>query len=209
MDYQSNSHKNKEQTAKEIVEKKKVEKVISGEVVQKNKPIRQRFRAIFFGGDFKRTMAYIAAEVLLPSARNLIVDATTKGIERAVYGESIQRRRPLDSRPRIQYNSPINRLRDPRDRAYLPDQPPIAVNRDRYDFRDIILSSREEAELVLERLSDIIDQYEVASLADLYDLVGLPTSHIDNKWGWSYLTGAAVRQVREGYLLDLPAVTPI
>lgn len=72
-----------------------------------------------------------------------------------------------------------------------------------------MLVSRDEAELVIERLSDILENYDVASVADLYDLVGLPTTYIDNKWGWTNLAYANVRQVREGYLIDLPQAEPI
>lgn len=73
----------------------------------------------------------------------------------------------------------------------------------------MILVSRDEAQLVLDTLIDIIDTYEFASVADLYDLAGLPTTYVDNKWGWGSLQYAEVRQVREGYLLDLPNVEPI
>ena len=47
----------------------------------------------------------------------------------------------------------------------------------------MILNSRSESELVLESLQDIIDKYDVASVADLYQLVGLPTAYTDNKLG--------------------------
>lgn len=63
--------------------------------------------------------------------------------------------------------------------------------------------------MVLERLNDIIDRYEVASVADLHELVGLPTTHVDNKWGWENVRYAEVRQIREGFLLDLPPAMPI
>ena len=58
-------------------------------------------------------------------------------------------------------------------------------------------------------MNDIIDQFEVASVADLNDLVGFPTSYTDNKWGWIYLGDVQIRQVREGYLIDLPSPEPI
>jgi hypothetical protein len=63
--------------------------------------------------------------------------------------------------------------------------------------------------MVLERLSDIIEQYAVASLADLHELAGIPTTHVDNKWGWESLRFAEIRQIREGYLLDLPPAEAI
>jgi len=51
---------------------------------------------------------------------------------------------------------------------------------------------------------EIIDQYDFASVADYYDLLGLETTPIDNKWGWTYLNNVQVRQVRQGYVIDLP-----
>jgi len=62
---------------------------------------------------------------------------------------------------------------------------------------------------VVERLIDILDKYEVVSLADLYDLLGLPTSPIDNKWGWTVLKQVEIRQTREGYLIELPPLEEI
>ncbi len=35
--------------------------------------------------------------------------------------------------------------------------------------------------MVLERMNDIIDTYEVVSVADLHDLVGRPKSYVDEK----------------------------
>ena len=76
-------------------------------------------------------------------------------------------------------------------------------------MNDVILGTKEQAELVAERLIDILEKYDVASLADLYDLLGLETSHIDQKWGWTYLGNVQVHQVRQGYLLELPPLEEI
>ena len=203
MDYQGNAHKQRE--GKAPPPEKKVEQVITGEVIVKKKSWGEKFKGIFFGGDARNALRYIAADVFLPTIRNLVVDATTKGMERMVYGESsAQRRRPMNYGSRVQYNNPVRR-----DRAYLPDQPARSLRPVRRDLNDMILASREEAELVLERLLDIISKYEVTSLADLYDLTGLPSSHVDNKWGWTYLNNTEIRQVRDGYLLDLPPLEEI
>lgn len=208
MDYQGNSHKKSEKKEKP---EKKIEKVVTGEVVSQKPPLRRRFKDIFFGGDFTGVARYVAADVLLPAVRNLIVDASTESIRRMVYGGSTQsHRRMPDMRPRVQYNNPINRSAvDPRARGVnLPDQPPYHTHR-REEPNEIIIVSREEADLVVERLIDIVDKYDVASLADLYDLVGLPSTHTDNKWGWTYLNNITVRQVRNGYLIDLPPLEAI
>lgn len=212
MDYQSNSNKGKEQPSDDKPVKV-VEKVVTGEVKQKSKSLGRKFREVFFGADARQVMHYVSADVLLPAFRNLLVDSFTKGIERLVWGEKDPR--PLsrqDYRPRVQYSNPLSRgpIRDPRDRVMLPDQPPrVPYLASRHEVNDIVLVSRAEAELVLERLIDIIDKFQVAALADLYDLVGLPASHIDNKWGWSYLNNVTIRQVREGFVIDLPPLESI
>lgn len=206
MDYQSNAKKQKADRPP----KEKIEAIVTGEVIQKPKSVGHKFKDIFFGGDFKLAVRYVSAEVLLPAFRNLIVDAVTKGAERMVFGESY--RRTPEFRSFTQYNNPLARrdMRDPRTaRANLPDQPSRFNNNQRRDANDIILSSREEAELVVERLIDIIDKYDVASLADLHELLGIPTSHVDNKWGWTYLNNVEIRQVRSGYLIDLPTLEEI
>lgn len=199
MDFPSNANKDKDPTAK------KVEKVVSGEVVQRKKSVGRRFKDVFLGGEFNSATRYIAAEVLLPALRNMVVDATTKGVERMIYGDSNMARRPSGGhRPRVSYQTPVERgYSRPAPRANLPDQPR------RGQTADIILASREEAETVLERLGDIIETYDVASVADLHDLVGLPNTYVDNNWGWPSLQYARVVQIREGFLLDLPPVEPL
>jgi len=187
-------------------EKKDIQKVVEGVAVQKPKSLGRRFKALFSGGELKGATRYIVADVLLPALKNMIVDATSKGVERVVYGDTPRRRMDAPSHSRVSYNSPLVD-RYARRPAMLPDQPPYRQRRQ--EIGDIILSSRGDAELVIERLTDIIDKYEVASVADLHELVGLPSSHVDNKWGWTGLTYANIRQIREGYLIDLPPVEPI
>jgi hypothetical protein len=219
MDYQGNPNKDKEEKPK-----KQIEKVVTGEVIQKPKSIGQKFKNIFLGGDLRSSARFVAADVILPAFRDIVVDAITAGARRAIYGDSIYRRRQPEYRSRVSYSSyssPLSRptyypedprYRDPRDprypRANLPDQPnPYRAQRREHD--NIVLAQRSDAELVVERLLDIIEKYEVASLADLYDLLGWPTSHVDNKWGWTYLNNVEVRQVRDGYLIDLPPLEAV
>jgi hypothetical protein len=204
MDFPPNSHKSKEEPEPA---KKDLKKIVSGEVVTRKKPLKQRIKSIFVGGEFKNAAAYIAIDVLVPAARNMIVDATTKGIERLIYGDSPQRSRQNDyNRSRVSYNSPLDRNRQRG--VMLPDQPPH-YGRSSRNSNEIIVNSRKEAELVLSTIADIIESYDVASVADLNELVGLPNTHIDNKWGWTSIRHADLRQVREGWLIDLPPAKPI
>lgn len=204
MDFPSNSHKI---PVGEQPPKKEITKVVSGEVISKKKPLGQRMKNILFAGELKSASQYIVREVLVPSFKNLIVDATSKGVERVIYGQVDPRKRSMMNYgpTRFSYNA-ISRDRSPR---MLPDQPPRFTDSRRMETQDIVLSSREDAELVIDRLKDIVDQYEVASVADLNELLGSPSAHTDHKWGWTSLGFSGIRQIREGYLLDLPPAQPI
>lgn len=209
MDFPGNSHNvTGKSSPKDTPKQKEVTKVVTGEVVQRKKPLGRRFKDIFMGGDIKGVARYIAADVLLPAVRNMVVDATSEGIKRMMYGESTARhRRNVDPmRSRVSYNSPVDR--GPMRSTMLPDQPPYSSRR-RQDPNEIILVSREEAELVVERLADLIDNFDVATVGDFHELVGLPSTYVDNKWGWTAIRGVDIRQVREGYLIELPPVEPI
>lgn len=213
MDYQGNSDKEKEAKGE-----KQVVKVVTGEVIVKPDGIGTKFRRIFFGGDARSAGRFVLADVMLPAARDMVVDAVINGVKGVIYGDPTYRRRSAEYRPRVQYSNPINRplYRDMREdhRAsrtgpYLPDQPHPYRGPEKAERQQIVIARKEDAERVVERLIDIIDQYQVASLADLYDLVGLPSSHIDNKWGWTVMNTAEIRQTRDGYIIDLPGLEAI
>ena len=78
-----------------------------------------------------------------------------------------------------------------------------------YDYEDVILETRREAEEVLNRMEDLIDSYGVVSVADLYDLVGISGNYTDNKYGWMNLRSAGIERTRDGYMLLLPKVKPL
>lgn len=204
-DYTSNSKKVREATQPK--KEKTVEKVVTGEVVVHKKGLGRKFKDLILEADIRSTTGYVVEHVLLPAFRNMIVDSASKGVERMMYGDMTNRHRSVNhggSRVTM-YNSPINR--GPREIG--PSRRPPMEPRGRRAQADFILASRDEAELVLERMNDIIDNYETASVADLNELLGMPTTYTDNKFGWVYLGDTQIRQIREGYLLDLPPAEPI
>lgn len=190
-------------------EKAPREPVVQGEVVIRKKSLGRKIKDIFFGGDFKNAARYVAAEVALPAFRNMIVDTTTKGIERVIYGpdRATSRTRSPQYGGRTAYYTPPSRT--PYQSVMLPNQPPYLSRHARQEVGDLIFYSREEAEAVLETLGDIIDKEKVASKAELMEICGKPTQYTDQKWGWSFIGSAEIIQVREGWLLDLPPMEPI
>ena len=65
------------------------------------------------------------------------------------------------------------------------------------------------AEDVLERMDELIATYQVVSVADFYDLVGVSGNYTDNKYGWTDIRNASVIRVRDGYMIKLPKALPL
>ncbi len=69
---------------------------------------------------------------------------------------------------------------------------------------EFVFASKEEAEHVLERMNNIIKLYKVTYVEDLKDLVGIPTTYIDDRWGWNNLLEVKIKKNRKGYLINFP-----
>lgn len=181
--------------------------VLSGEVVIRKTPIGRKLKQIFFGGDFKGAARSTVAEVLVPDMRELVWDSFTGFAKKIVFpsGRDQQRggRNPINTSSRTTYNMPLQRS------AMLPHQPPYLSRHGRMQVEDIILQTKEDCEMVLDYLMDIIDKEQVASKADLMHVLGRPWDFTAQSWGWGFLGNAEIVQVREGHLLDLPPMEPI
>jgi hypothetical protein len=191
---------------------KNIEQVTTGKVMRKKKGLGKRFHEVFIGGDANNVWNYIAFDILIPAAKDTVSDAISQGIDRMLFGESnryAQRRRGSrggGNSGYVSYNRyaptttrPMHRYDQRDDRRQLSTR-----SRATHDFDDIILETRVEAEEVLERMFDLINRYEVVTVSDFYDLVGITGNFTDEKYGWTDIRGAGVTRVKQGYLLDLP-----
>lgn len=223
MDYPSNSNKNKEKD-EEVDTKKpgkpepqrvKLERVTTGEVLRRKKPLSRRFKETFVGSDAKSVWGYVFLDVLIPAAKDMVADATSEGVQRMLFGDSrsTSRHRRNRSHPNgyVSYNryGSSNSSRPPWDRDREEPRSVSRRARAAHDFDEIILPTRGEAEEVIDRLFDLVSRYEQATVSDLYELTGVTGNYTDDKWGWTDIRGAGVTRVRNGYLLDLPRPEPI
>lgn len=70
-----------------------------------------------------------------------------------------------------------------------------------YEAVKVILPTRLAAEQVADRIAHLIKIYMYATVADLYDLCGVSTTHNDAKWGWDNFTVGGIKRVPTGYEL--------
>lgn len=76
-------------------------------------------------------------------------------------------------------------------------------------FGEVVLKTHADAFKLRDALQDLMDQYSLVTVADFYDLVKLPPTIGDNRWGWSELGDMPITRTRVGYLLELPKPTPL
>lgn len=191
--YPSNSHK-----AREEVAEKKVEKVVSGKTSTKKKSGIRKLSDTFLSEDVSNVKSYIFSEVLLPAAKKLVSDIVTNGTNMLLYGE-IKNKKGNSSK--VSYS----RYYDDRSRDYRSP-----VVRNIFDYDEIIFETRGDAEAVLDAMYDILNQYKVVSVAELYDLANITThNYTCNNYGWIDLRGSSVVRVRDGYILKLPRALAI
>lgn len=200
-EYPNNSHNARErQNTGDSPPEKRVEKVVTGAVKARKKSEVKKFAGIFVPEDTNSVKSYILMDVVVPGIKNAIVDV----VSIILFGESGRIGGKKSSGSKVSYQRYYDDRRDDR-RDY--NRPRTALG---YEYDDIIIESRGEAELVLDQLEEIISTYGMASVADLYDLVGITgRSYTDNKYGWTDIRNAKVVRVRDGYILQLPRALPI
>ena len=205
-EYKSNSHKSKENQKGSIPEKK-VEKVIAGTAKSKKKSEIQKFAGVFLPEDVDNVKSYILFDVIIPLIKRAISDT----VEAILYPEG--RSGKTSTASKISYRSYYEKP-DGRSRDYnKPDGRSRDYNtfrtRTGYNYDDIILDNRGEAEDVLSRMDELISTYGLVSVADLYDLVGITGNYTDNKYRWTDIRSTSVIRVRDDYMLKLPKALPL
>lgn len=204
VDYSANSNSSK--SSKED-SRPLPQQVVTGAVVERKKSLGRKFKDQFAGDDAQTVGQYLLFDVVLPATKNLIFDMLTEGAKRMLFGGT----RPMSSGmgsvlgSRTNYSSysggrqtTIIAPGSPASREMTPQQ------RAMHDFSGVILSSRGEAEEIIEVLSNLIDQYSAATVNDFYACIGQTPEFTAVKYGWKSMAQAQVRQTRDGYLLELP-----
>lgn len=197
------------------VKKKAIKPVVVTPVHTQKRPLGTRLKEMFVGGDAKSAWGGVLVDVLLPAAKDTILDAVTQGAERMLFGEARGGYRRPGARGGVVHTA-YNRMYGnshvpmPRETA----GPRTAANaprgqRSSTDFGEIVMGTRAEAQEVLSSMYTLLSEYEQVSVADLYQLVDMEPGTTDFKFGWVSLEGSDVRRLREGYALALPRPEPI
>ena len=210
-EFPSNTQKDKGVPQAEKRQEPEVQKVIEGRVVRQKKPLGRRIKDFFRPDEDVRVGEYVIFDVLIPAAKDMIVDAVTSGVERKFYGEVRSHTRRTGSRYGSGGHTPYHQMSRSPARRDEPRQHGMSRRgRATHDFDEFIFESRVQADEVLAQMIVLLEKYEVVSVADFFNLVGETLTYQDRKWGWFDLFGTSTQRVgRGGYLLNLPRPEPI
>jgi hypothetical protein len=214
-DFPSNSHASRQPTPPLTEEQKRedphkivLDPVVTGKVVRRKKSALSRFGETLFRGETS-VFGHLLHEVLVPTIKELITAMAIQGLEKTLYGEVRSTRSVIGARgtsivgrPTTNYNgvstgrgvgiSPTGRR---------PVMQPSAV-----DIENIIVETKDEAQLVIDQLWTTSQQYGHASVGHLNNLIGQTSVYTDHNYGWTDLTQMTARRVPGGYLIVLPPV---
>jgi hypothetical protein len=195
---------------------KNIQKVVSGEVVQRKPSLGKRIKGVFLGGDSQSVKDYVILEVFVPALKDTIADAVTGGIERIVFGDNVRPGR-RGSRyapgPANNFNYAGMSNRNVVPGAAFQNDPRNQLSRQarsQHQFDEVVFPSRADAHAVLTQMFELLDQFEVVTVSDFLELSGISGNFTDHKFGWTDLRGVQAHRTRGGgFVLGLPPTEPI
>ncbi len=195
-----NSHKYKKEAGE------KLQPIAHGNVAVQQEKFGSKVASSFFKDDAHNIWEYLVFDVLIPAAKNAVSDLVSTGINMLLFGEN---RAPsgvkrTGDRSYVNYNNYYRSSYSPpfdEDRYYRPQR---STKRESRKFDQVEVPSRKEAEDILNTMVDRTIMYGMASVADLYDLSGVPSVYTDNDWGWDSVEGSRIERSRNGYIIRMP-----
>lgn len=198
-DYASNSEKSKA-SGEAPADRPQIKQIASATV--RKKSLGGKFKETFIGDSASSVGQYVLFDVIVPRVKDLLFDIIVGGSERSLFGTSSRSSRGSGSRSQLVNKTDYRGISNNNTR---PEREISTRGRATHNFEEINIVSRGEAEQVLDTLLELIDQYDSATVADLYSAVGISTDHTDLKFGWTDLTEARITPARGGgYILELP-----
>lgn len=198
-------------------ERKKQERIVETKVVKRKKGLMERLVGGLAGPDGVKSIgAFVGQDIIVPAFKNIIADSVTSAINMMMFGDSGTRTGggyrsnsgySTPKQPRTNYT---NRYA-PTGTYHQPQQGPKAVNPNTSRMNAVEeykIVDRREATDVLNKLQFDADTYGTVSVADYYDMIGVPTTWTHNTYGWyiEHLVNVQIRPIRGGYVLNLPPV---
>lgn len=165
-------------------------------ITKREKTFGQKLKEAVFGEDVKNVPEHVFFNIIVPNVMRMFGDSVQGALNmtfRGLGGKSSSSYRD-DGSPYRNYDRMYDRDRERR----------RAMPSGEIDFDDYIFSNPRGVEHVIDELNDILDRYNVITVADVCTQVGKSPRSIDNKWGWKSVRDFEAVPVRDGWILSVP-----
>lgn len=214
--YPSNSKPDRPKPVKKKPPEREIKQIVDSSAVKvRRKSGIARLAKSIFAGDAKSISEYLMDDVVIPKLQDILLDTINKGGEYLIYGETKASRLGGNRRSSIYYSGVGGREADRKlDRieryGTLETKEIGGSNNQNYDvdyYSDLVFRDRQQAEEILSRMYEDLQDYGCCTILSLKSMMGHHTTHTDEKYGWEDLTGSRIKKVRGGWLLELPRAT--
>ena len=175
----------------------RVDKIVDGNVKIAKKKGFSKFLSSFVGEEIDDIKTHVVSDLIIPTIKDVLLDTLSMMLGMGRYSGG---RRTRTIAERTAYGRFFDEPRNKESRT---------TTYKAFDTDEIVFGNRGDAEQVLDRMFEILEQYGVARVTDLYDMAGLSVDYTAGKYGWTSLRNARVERVSGGYILDLPRALPI
>ena len=181
-------------------EERNVKTVAHG--TRRKKSTASRLADVFVEEDIEVVKQNVLQDVIIPGIKEIIANTATDTINMVLFGDT----RVVTSRSSKGHTPYGSAYSNHNNRSTTTKDKNHRRRRGGYTCDDVIVESRGEAEEVLDSMFDLMDTYDgIVSVADLYDLAGMDSTHTDNNWGWDDLSGVSIKRLsRDEYLIKMP-----
>lgn len=202
---QSNSFASKKQQSDEGLKKRgkaekntpreKLKPIVGDDaIVSTKKSVSRKLVSAFVKKDVVDVKDYLIFDVLIPNGKRFVLDF----IAMTFFGER------FDGRGRgYGYDSGRHDYTSHYRSSSRSQSSGRYERASSVDYRNIILRNRRDAEEIIDRLCDRIRDNGDVSVAELLDLLDMPSEYTDNNIGWKDPRDIGIRVVNSGFLLDV------
>lgn len=199
----------------EIETHAKTRKLNPDAVVQTRKGFGEKLKETFLLTSGKELKEYIVKDVLVPGAKYLLLDTVSMLLTHQHASGS-----PFNFGNNSSNNyyygrygqagNAYNSIYKGRNQAPPPSQENQYMRHNqRVDYKNIVLRSREDAMYVVDQLRGRIREFGEVTVAELIETIGMPSEYIDTEWGWRDERDIGVRQMYNGFLIDVREAIPL
>lgn len=136
--------------------------------------------------------------IILPAMKSAVVDFFSNGVDMVVHGRSSGSPRGVGG------HTSYNKRYKTRQKPWQNRSSRQNIQQTEEVFEDIFFDERDDAELVLGRMMELVHEYGQATMGDLYSMCGLSPNYIHEDWGWNNLNNCRVQYTMNGYVIDFP-----